>query len=267
MNTNTKEFVDLLVSLEPIFRQAGDLAKKLRPSAVASKKSDTGIAGVDIITDADLAVQEFVLSEIAKTNLINCALIAEVDTPSVSKFKGTNGLVLTIDPIDGTRVYAEGGNFYSIIICLHDKKSYHYVYLYYPEVDWTRRITDSEVIDFGQLPKAEIKVGLDLERVIAHAHRSPEKTAPEMYDEMINRGYTFKSIEELTFENGPWPMSLFFVSQLGGFYDEMPCSYDGVCVLYYGQVKGLEVLSVIDIANPFKNDRGIRYPGWYLVLK
>jgi len=267
MNTNIQEFIDLLIGLEPTFRQAGDLAKKLRPSAIASKKSDTGMAGVDIITDADLAVQEFVLSEIAKTSLVNCALIAEEDTPSVSKFKGTNGLVLTIDPIDGTRVYAEGGNFYSIIICLHDKKSYHYVYLYYPEADWTRRITDSEVIDFGQLPKAEIRDELNLERVIVHAFKFPKKTAPEMYSEMISRGYIFKSINELTFENGPWPMSLFFVSQVGGYYIETPSSYDGICVLYYGQVKGFEIKSTVDIANPFKDARGTRYPGWYLVLK
>jgi hypothetical protein len=50
------------------------------------------------VTGADLQVQEFILSRLAETPLVECELFAEEATPSVYKFKGTNGLVFLIDP-------------------------------------------------------------------------------------------------------------------------------------------------------------------------
>ena len=106
MQTNSQKFIDILISLEPVFKKAGELAVKMRETAKSKNKFNTGIAGIDIVTEADLAVQEFILSEMAKTKLIECELIGEEDTPLTKKFKGTNGLVLTLDPIDGTILYA-----------------------------------------------------------------------------------------------------------------------------------------------------------------
>ena len=267
MNQKVKEALRILISLEPVFKQAGDLAKKLRPTALAENKLQTGVSGIDIVTDSDLAVQEFILSEMAKTSLVDCSLIAEENTPLVSKFKGTNGLVLTLDPIDGTKIYATKGDFYSVIICLHDGQSYIYSYCYYPEVNWARRVANDEVVDFGNLPYVATKPDLDLDHVIVHAFRKPETMAPEIYKEMTDRGYMFKSIDEVTRDDDAWPCTLLYLNQVAGYYTDNPGAYDGLCALHYGQVRNMEVHSNVDLSNYFMAPSGPRYPGWYLVLR
>ena len=90
MENKTKEYIDILIGLEPVFKKAGELAVKMRETAKSKNKFNTGVAGIDIVTEADLAVQEFILSEMVKTKLIECELIGEEDTPLTKKFKGTN---------------------------------------------------------------------------------------------------------------------------------------------------------------------------------
>ena len=92
MKNEIEECIDVLVESEPMFKRAGDLALKLRSTASSRNKYQSGIKGIDIVTEADLAVQEAILSELAKTKLIECQLIAEEDTTTVAKFKGMNVL-------------------------------------------------------------------------------------------------------------------------------------------------------------------------------
>src|SRR3989344_5446151 len=152
MSTSADKYIDILIELEPVFKKAGQVALELRKTAKMSNKFRSGISMLDMVTDADLAVQEAILNEMAKTKLRECKVVAEENTPSVSKFKGTNNLTVTIDPIDGTFIYTSGGRFFSVIICLNDGKSLLYTYVYYPVVDWVRRITRNSVEDFGILP-------------------------------------------------------------------------------------------------------------------
>jgi fructose-1,6-bisphosphatase/inositol monophosphatase family enzyme len=217
------------------------------------------------VTEADLAVQEMILAEMAKTKLTECRLIAEEDTPAVSEFIGVNGLVLTIDPIDGTFIYVGKGRLFSVIVCLNDGKVSLYTYLYYPAVDWSRRITRGEITDFGKLPKVKVRNGLDLTRIIAYTFGEPEKTMPAEYSRLIQENYVFRKLSDITSDSGSG--TLFSLGQVAGYYTESPGAYDGIGVLHYAQVKKLMIKSTLDLSQPLLGPHGQYYPGWYYVLR
>ncbi|HBE90901.1 MAG: hypothetical protein A3E37_00410 [Candidatus Andersenbacteria bacterium RIFCSPHIGHO2_12_FULL_46_9] len=262
---NTDEYINILIALEPVIKRAGKLALQLRPNVQTHYKHKTGIRGIDIVTDADLAVQEAILQEMAKTKLVECQLIAEEDTPSVAKFKGTNGLTLTLDPIDGTIWYVSNADFFSTIVCLRDTESLLYTFCHYPVVDWSRRITDNIVEDFGALPHVKTSAGLDFTSTIAHTFGNPQETAPDIYQTLTNEGYVFRSVKEITDESGS--CTLFFLNQVAGYYTENPSAYDGLPALHYGQAKQLQIYSTLDITKIMDGTHGPYHPGWYVVLR
>ena len=258
--------VDVLIECESVFREAGDLAKDIRRQVKVFKKGNTGIEGLDMVTEADYQVQEYVLSRLADTGLSDCEMIAEEDTESVKKFKGVNGLVLTIDPIDGTKIYAGEGSYYSVIICLHDKDSYLYSHAYYPEFKWAKRVTRDGAVDFGQAPKVELKEGLEGKKIIAYGYREPEKVAPELYEKLTALGYEFMNICDITKKDDAWPCSLLYLGQVAGCYNDNPGAYDGLCALHYGKAMGFDSFSNINLVNgPVSTPKGPRYPGFYAV--
>lgn len=265
METDIKKYIDILVEFEPIIKEAGKLSLKLRSTTKTHNKLQTGIEGVDIVTEADCAVQEFILSKLTKTELVNCKIIAEEDTPSVTKFKGTNGLTLTIDPIDGTIFYANGKRFFCIIICLRNEKEMLYTFCHYPVVNWSRRVADGSVVDFGELPEVKTKDGLDLSKIITHTFAEPEKNIPEVYLKLVLEGYIFKKVSEITDESSSH--TLLYLNQTAGYFTNNPGAYDGLCALLYGQVKKFKIYSGIDIAKVADGTRGKYCPGWYLVLR
>jgi hypothetical protein len=265
MVQNYKEYIDILKSLEPVFKEAGELALKMRATATSRNKFNTGVAGIDIVTEADTAVQEFILSEMAKTKLVECQLVAEEDTPSVSKFMGTNELVLTLDPIDGTIFYVSAGKFFSTIVCLHNREKMLYTFCNFPELKWTRKITENGVDDSGLFPELNVKNGIDLSKTIVHhASKDVKKIDPQTYDKLISEGYIFRNIVDVTEDAGA--SVLFFLNLVAGYYNNNPNPYDGLCILHYGQVKKVEIYSDLDISNFEVGNHGLHYSGWYLVL-
>ena len=107
-NESGEKLVKILEKLEPVFMKAGELALRMQGSAKHHNKYNTGNALVDIVTEADLAVQEFLLTEISKTDLVKCRLLGEENTPQTVKFNEDGKYYLAIDPIDGTANYAKG---------------------------------------------------------------------------------------------------------------------------------------------------------------
>jgi len=265
MNQSAEEYIDALIGLEPVFKKAGELALKMRKTAKSRNKFNTGIAGIDIVTEADLAVQDFILSEVAETKLIECKIFAEENTELVKRFKGTNSLTLALDPIDGTIFYASTGNFYSTIVSLNDGKTPLYTFLFYPELNWARRITENGVEDFGDLPKVNVKKGLDLSKIIVHTSRDPKKIDSGTYNKLISQGYIFRKYSDITDESGS--ASLFYLNKVAGYYTINPNPYDGLCVLHYGQVKKMKIYSNLDISNIVISDHGPHCQGWYVVLQ
>jgi len=262
---NPEEYIKILVELEPVFKKAGELALKMRKTALSKNKHNTGVAGIDIVTEADTAVQEFILSEMAKTKLTDCRLFAEEDTESVKKFKGTNGLVLALDPIDGTAIYASTGRFFSTIVSLNDKESVLYTCCHYPLLNWTRRIIKNKIDDFGNLPKVELKDNSDLSKTIAFTVRGPEKMDRDAYNKLVAQGYKFRKVFDITDESGSH--TLLFLNQVAGYFNDGPNPYDGLVALHYGKAKNMQIYSTLDMSEPNINDHGPHYTGWYVALK
>lgn len=264
MQNKAKEYIDELIKLEPVFKKAGELAVKMQKTALSRNKFNTGMAGVDIVTEADLAVQEAILSEMCKTKLVDCQLIGEEDTPFVSEFKGTNGLVLTLDPIDGTWLYAAGKKYFLVIVSLHDNKNLLYTFLHYPTFNWSRRITD-RVEDFGKMPEIEINSAINLVKTISYTAKPPTKIDPEIYQKLINEGYKFVRASKITDDSGA--TTLFALGKTSGYYMETPNPYDGLVGLHFGQAENFQIYGNVDFSKTFPTDHGPHYSGWYVVLK
>ena len=266
MEKKAQECIKILTELEPVFKRAGQTALNFRKTAKSIQKYNTGVAGIDIVTEADLKVLEEILAEIIKTKLVECKIYAEENTGLVKKFKGTNGLTLTLDPIDGTLFYASTGKFYSVIVCLNDGKNPLYTFCHYPELNWTRKITKNGVEDFGDLPTIDnLDESINPSKVIIHTGKDPEKIGPEVYNKLIQQGYVFRKVAEVTKDEGS--TALFFLNLVGGYYNSNPNPYDGLTVLHYGQAKKFKIYSDIDISNVIVGDHGPHCQGWYVVLQ
>ena len=259
------QYLDILTSCEPIFEQAAQLALDLRGKVPIHNKSATGVEGVDIVTGADLQVQEFILSRLAETQLAECELFAEEATPSVSKFKGTNGLVLLIDPIDGTAKYVSGGKFFSVIISMHNKKDLLYTYYRFPLLGWTKRIVKDKAEDIGSVPEIQIKPGVDAMGMIAYLeYIKPDRLPPEVEDALKIRGLSLHQRKEIVDEGNM--ISLMFLEKIAGVAIQNPVAYDCLGSLHYARATGrFEIYSTVDLSKPPKGPFGVYYPGLYVV--
>jgi fructose-1,6-bisphosphatase/inositol monophosphatase family enzyme len=260
-----QKYIDILISLEPAFRQAGLLAVEMQKTAKQKNKFSTGVAGIDIVTEADMAVQEFILSKMAETKLAECQIIAEEDTPAVKKFLGNNNLILTLDPIDGTLLYAAGKNYFLTIITLRDKNKVLYSFVNYPALNWSRRVVDGNVYDFGEMPDIKTKHGLDLDKTIAYTVKPPKIIDQKIYQELIDQGYKFVKAFDISEEAGAG--TLFFLNKVAGYYLETPNPYDGTILHFYGKAKNFKTYSTLDISVLNPSDHGPHHVGWYVILK
>lgn len=261
------QYLTILVSFESIFEQAASLACDLRNKVSSYNKSQTGAEGIDIVTDADLQVQEFILSRLVETPLIECELIAEESTSSVSKFKGTNGLVLSIDPIDGTAIYVDGGKFFSLIVGMHNKKDLLYTYYRYPLLNWTKRILKNRAEDIGDLPEIKIKTGIEPMNMIAYlSHVKPEKLPFYIEEKLRSRGLSVHNRKDISDE--ATMTALLYLGKIAGVCVHNPIAYDCLGVLHYAYATGkFEIYSTVDLSKPTKDPFGLYYPGLYVVWK
>jgi hypothetical protein len=262
-----KNLIETLTKLESVFIQAGELAVKMQRTTKHHNKINTGINAVDIVTEADLAVQEFLLSEMAKTELVNCRLLAEENTPSVSKFTGTNGFFLAIDPIDGTAIYARGGKSFNVIISLHDGKNLLYTFKYFPVYAWTQKIIGKNYSTVGVQPKFEST--LAEKNIILFYRGNPEKTLGDVYKDLTEKGLKFINCSE-TMEDVD-EQAMFICKQIAGFYSEDPNVYDGIVALSVALATNRKIYSskandLLDLTNIQKRESGFYYPGYYLAL-
>ena len=126
---NRMEILNEIQKFEKDFIAAGRLASKLRKDATTGTKMGTGVHEIDIVTSADLAVQEYILGRLSKSKILkSCELLAEEETKFTNGFAKKSNYVLTLDPIDGTYLYASGKKMYKVIIGIHDKKNPLYTF-------------------------------------------------------------------------------------------------------------------------------------------
>ena len=256
-----------LEKLESVFREAGQLACKMQATAKHYNKFNSGLAVTDIVTEADLAVQEFLLGEMAKTDLINCRLLAEEDTPAAKIFKNQNNFYLGLDPIDGTAVYARGGKQFSVIVTLHDGENLLYTYKHFPVLNWTQKIVGKKYITIGTEP--EFKLDSDAKNKIFYYKGSPEKSFPEAYKKLTNAGFVFENCANSLADVDEAAMAA--CKKAAGYYCEDPNVYDGLVTLHYAQAQNLKCYvngkdGKIDLSDVRKRSIGLYYPGSYLIL-
>ncbi len=258
-------YLAVLESLEPVFKEAGKLAVRMR-GAKTSIKLSTGIADVDIVTEADTAVQEFVLSRVADTPLRECRLVAEEATPSTELFAKTGDAILTLDPIDGTASYAKDGSFFSIIVGLHTPAGILYTFYYYPLIEWGFSIARGQVTFFGTKPEIPLHAhSYDVSKVIAYTYGSPEKLAPELFEKLTAEGYSFVQRKKISGDAGS--ATLFSTGAVGGYYIGNPIVYDGLPMLHFAEAEKLRLFSHLDMKVPMPGNEGPYYPGYYLALR
>lgn len=265
MNHNI--YVEELIKLESLFTKAGALAVELQNKAKSYNKFSTGKADFDIVTKADLEIQEFILQAMAKTPLRACQLFAEENTPSVKLFKGAGNLFLTLDPINGTSLYADGKKYWNIIIALHDERDFLYTISLYPTVSWTNKIIGKKYESIGQKPK--IHLLQDGSKTIVYSYGITDVIDRKLYHDLILQGYNFKLRKELTDESGS--TTLLQTGQVAGYFNSKPLVYDGLVSLHYAQAMGYKIYSFgsrneLDLAEVKKDQDFLYHPGYYIVL-
>lgn len=261
--------IEIIQQFEDIFIEAGKLAVKLKNNAVIEKKHNSGIEDIDIVTSADLAVQEFVLGKLAVSELKYCEIVAEEDTPSKNLFVKFSDLVITIDPIDGTKLYASGKKkykMYSIIITIHNKKRPIYTFCYFPEVKWGIKIIYDQCQFFGDKP--EIIHNSVLPKTIVYSFYNPIDCIPERSRKLLKDSYVFRNKKEITDEAGS--TALFLLGIVDGYFVENGSAVDCLVGLHYGLARGFEIYQNIDLTKtvPSKiSDGNDEYRGNYLVIR
>lgn len=256
------KYIDLIQTLEPVFFKAGELSVKLQSDIAAKKKSATGIYEIDVVTDADIEIQETILSALSKTELSECRVVAEEKTESVDKFNQNGEILLAIDPIDGTYLYAAGAPIYSIIISIQKLGLPLYTFAHYPAIGWTHRFIGKTHHESGQKPILSIK---NTKGVITYSHGNPKEKVPEtVRQKMEARGYIFLDKKELTSDCGA--TTILLAEAVDGYYCEDPLVVDGLVSMHYALTRNLEIQSDI-IKDPKSGLGGMRYFGYYFVVR
>lgn len=259
--------LDLIQKLEPTFIKAGELAVSLRSEAKSYSKFKSGIEDIDIVTSSDLTVQEFILQALAETELKNCEIVAEEDTPSKDLFAKESKYVITIDPIDGTKLYATGKNNYTGIVTLHNKVRPLYTFDYYPELKWGIKIVNDEYEFMGSAPKIDVAKQPKTITYSAYGATDPKVKIPELHKELTARGYEFKSKKDVWTGLGATGQLLLGI--VGGLYVEDGSAVDCLAGLHFAMANKFKIYNQLDTTKPYPSDKtggGDEYKGWYLVI-
>lgn len=267
---NPMDILEEIQKFETDFIKAGELACKLRDTATSSQKFNTGFSEIDIVTSADLEVQEFILSKLANSKLKDCEIIAEENTPTAAKFAKKSQFVLTLDPIDGTKLYATGKKMFSVVVTIHDKKRPIYTFCYYPAVRWGVKIVNDKIEYIGKKPAVELN-STDPKKSITYWDRpgklGPEKTDPKVYKELTNKGYNFIKTDEICVESGI--KALFLLGLTGGTFQENGSAVDSLTEYHFALANGFKIYGKLDLSKPAPSPRGnyFCYLGYYFAVK
>jgi fructose-1,6-bisphosphatase/inositol monophosphatase family enzyme len=260
---NAESLVECLEKLEPTFVHAGQTALRMQGSVTSYNKLETGNPAVDIVTDADLATQETILCAMKSTNLARCRLLAEEDTGSVKAFAPTSNFYIGIDPIDGTAVYAKGREHFSTIISLHDGEKFLYIFIYFPAWRWALKIARGKYTVSGGPPK--LSAFEDAERAILYWSGDPKAHIPaETLSAIKANRFEFRKMSSFGIRSGT--IELFASRRIAGVYYEDMNVYDGCAEYAIASGRGQPLYSKLQLSNIRRSEKGLYYPGYYLVL-
>ena len=115
--------------IENVARHAGRMALELREKGLKSSTKEDG----SVVTNADLAVQEFILGEL-RHKYSDYAILAEEECCDIGKVEPGQP-VWVVDPIDGTDSYRSGMAYFAVSIGLYQDGEFPLGVIYLPAVD------------------------------------------------------------------------------------------------------------------------------------
>jgi 3'(2'), 5'-bisphosphate nucleotidase len=124
--------------MPPVMRWAGALARTLRRFDISLEGKTSGNANTDALTLADLTIQELLVGVMRDADpvLRSCRIEAEEETGDLDIFAKEGSLVISLDPIDGTKQFRDrSGNGYAIMLHLRTQNAVHYSLVYLPEAE------------------------------------------------------------------------------------------------------------------------------------
>lgn len=140
MNNNPTA-IDIIKALFPIVKLAGNYAAriqdKIKTQPEKNQYGDNFYATA--LTDADLTIQTAIelaiLAQFPNVNFFGEEHEKSYNTKYFKSinFGGKDELLITLDPIDGTRAYIDGLPCYSIILTVIKNKSYEAVFILQPK--------------------------------------------------------------------------------------------------------------------------------------
>lgn len=142
--------------MPPVMRWAGALARSLRKFDITLEGKSSGSANTDALTLADLTIQKLLVGAMrdAAPVLRTCRIEAEEETGDLGVFASEGPLVISLDPIDGTKQFRDrSGDGYAVMLHLRDRASVHYSLVYLPEA--------SEQGEWVEVRGDEVRCGAD----------------------------------------------------------------------------------------------------------
>ena len=265
-NSIIKSFRDHIPDL---LKRAGKESLRLRKKLDIRNKANTGHPGSDIVTNADLAIQELILEELLKTKLKYCLLIGEEDTESVKKFSSKSNLLLSIDPIDGTLKYAlqPTSKDFQIIIQLKSRFEFLVTAIYFPACKELLWIEGNKLSLNGK----KIKHPPSKSRVSSVASKG------ELTDK-AKKFFKENNLKLIKYRSDPLVPGFirYIKTQYAGFYVNNINAYDGLVWSHITNALGGETLEIRSgemIGKNFdffktKKDRNkiVYHPGEYIAL-
>ena len=183
-------------------------------------------------------------------------------------FAAESDFYLALDPIDGTAVYARGGEHFSTIVSLHDGDDFLYMFIHFPAWDFTLRIARGKYVAVGTTPK--LPALDDSENTIVYWSGNPERNlAKEILLDVESNGLKFRRMS--SFGNVVGSIELFAASKIAGVYYENMNVYDGCAEYAIASGRGQPLYSdrksgKLHLSDIRRNQKGLYYPGYYLVL-
>ncbi len=240
----------------------------------SSSKTATGNEAIDLVTEADLALQSIILSKLLRTELRRCIVMAEEDTKEVTQFTGEEDICITLDPVNGTKRFRDGSMAWEIVVGARDARQALFTCSHSPRLGYTIRIDeDNGIQEDGQLPFS----GNEQKKVMA-------RRFDELLEEHQVLKYFFAEQDlEIVKEDAPIPeingragRNIAFVGgNLKGILIRNANVYDGILPVHFAKHSGGRVITFgregsfvgeTDLANPVLHKGALVYPGGYLAL-
>ncbi|MDD5731564.1 MAG: hypothetical protein PHU42_01615 [Patescibacteria group bacterium] len=221
-----------------ILKKAGAYSLEIRRNGLKiSHKTNTGEEKSDILTNADLKVQEVILNELLKTHLRKCMLVSEENTRYIDRFAKKSNYLLSIDPIDGTLAYAKKprSKKFQIIIQLKNQYEILITAIYYPAYDELLYIANDKVMLNGK----KLKLG-------KNKSRSDIATKDDL-SIRARRFFSKNGLNPIDYKSHPKiPGYIYLVkSKYGGFYKKNINAYDGLVWAHLVNAMGGRTIEIV----------------------